>query len=106
MGFGGAVDKGEWRLWKYVEEPEFGPPPPVQTVFVMGTLGAGNQSSQGYSSPCYFLLHLHASYEILDMDLSLFVMIFTIFFFFGSNSKISRKLFLFRLPIVFIYVRI
>ncbi|KAF3431897.1 hypothetical protein FNV43_RR26633 [Rhamnella rubrinervis] len=45
VGFG-AADEGEWRFWNYVEEPEFGPGPPVQTVFITGNLGAGNQNSQ------------------------------------------------------------
>ncbi|XP_007044268.2 PREDICTED: uncharacterized protein LOC18609192 isoform X1 [Theobroma cacao] len=40
-------DVGEWSLFKYVEEAEFGPGFPVNTVFVMGQLLDGNQSCQG-----------------------------------------------------------
>lgn len=52
MGFG-AADEGEWKFWKYVEEAEFGPGPPVHTVFIVGSTAA-NQNSQGFSSAlCY-----------------------------------------------------
>ncbi|XP_057961219.1 uncharacterized protein LOC131153146 isoform X2 [Malania oleifera] len=37
MGFR-SFDGVEWTLWKYEEEAEFGPVPPVQTLFVMGKL--------------------------------------------------------------------
>lgn len=37
MGFG-TLECGQWTLWKYVEEPEFGPGSPVQTVFILGKL--------------------------------------------------------------------
>ncbi|OMO50145.1 Beta-lactamase-like protein [Corchorus olitorius] len=40
-------DVGEWSLFKYVEEAEFGPGNPVNTVFLIGKLLGGNQSSQG-----------------------------------------------------------
>ena len=40
-------DVGEWSLFKYVEEAEFGPGFPVNTVFVMGKLLDGNQNCQG-----------------------------------------------------------
>ncbi|XWS34985.1 hypothetical protein CRYUN_Cryun21dG0085100 [Craigia yunnanensis] len=42
-----ASDVAEWRLFKYVEEAEFRPGFPVNTVFVMGKLLNGNQSCQG-----------------------------------------------------------
>ncbi|KAL4282338.1 hypothetical protein GQ457_03G007230 [Hibiscus cannabinus] len=42
-------DAGEWSLFKYVEEAEFGPGVPVKTVFVMGKLLDGNQTCQGPS---------------------------------------------------------
>ncbi|XWS68836.1 hypothetical protein CRYUN_Cryun04dG0127400 [Craigia yunnanensis] len=42
-----ASDVGEWSLFKYVEEAEFGPGFPVNTVFVMGKLLDGNQNCQG-----------------------------------------------------------
>ncbi|XVE92596.1 hypothetical protein REPUB_Repub01dG0112100 [Reevesia pubescens] len=40
-------DVGDWSLFKYVEEVEFGPGFPVNTVFVMGKLLDGNQNCQG-----------------------------------------------------------
>ncbi|TYH25607.1 hypothetical protein ES288_A03G182700v1 [Gossypium darwinii] len=40
-------DVGEWSLFKYVEEAEFGPGFPVNTVFIMGKLLDGNQNCQG-----------------------------------------------------------
>ncbi|XP_041011181.1 uncharacterized protein LOC121254983 isoform X1 [Juglans microcarpa x Juglans regia] len=36
-----ATDGGEWKFWKYVEEPEFGPGLPVHNVFITGQLVAG-----------------------------------------------------------------
>ncbi|XP_039017925.1 uncharacterized protein LOC120149099 isoform X2 [Hibiscus syriacus] len=42
-------DVGEWSLFKYVEEAEFGPGGPVNTVFVMGKLLDGNRNCQGLS---------------------------------------------------------
>ncbi|XP_031248170.1 uncharacterized protein LOC116105951 isoform X2 [Pistacia vera] len=45
MGFG-VRDGGEWRLWKCVEEAEFGPGLPVHTVYIMGTLVDGNRHLQ------------------------------------------------------------
>ncbi|KAJ4709907.1 Metallo-beta-lactamase superfamily protein [Melia azedarach] len=45
VGFG-VRDGGEWRLWKCVEEPEFGPGLPVHTVYIMGKLLDGNQTLQ------------------------------------------------------------
>ncbi|MBA0766053.1 hypothetical protein Gotri_015134 [Gossypium trilobum] len=42
-------DVGEWSLFKYVEEAEFGPEFPVNTVFIMGNLLDGNQNCQGSS---------------------------------------------------------
>ncbi|KAG2709391.1 hypothetical protein I3760_05G236200 [Carya illinoinensis] len=36
-----ATDGGEWKFWKYVEEPEFGPGFPVHNVFITGQLVAG-----------------------------------------------------------------
>ncbi|XP_048318536.1 uncharacterized protein LOC107429396 isoform X4 [Ziziphus jujuba] len=44
VGFGTA-DEGEWKFWKHVEEAEFGPGPPVHTVFIVGSRAA-NQNSQ------------------------------------------------------------
>lgn len=40
-------DVGEWSLFKYVEEAEFGPGFPVNTVFIMGKLLDGNENCQG-----------------------------------------------------------
>ncbi|PIA33350.1 hypothetical protein AQUCO_04100044v1 [Aquilegia coerulea] len=37
LGFENTVD-GNWEFWKYVEEPEFGPGPPIHTVFLTGKL--------------------------------------------------------------------
>ncbi|GLT43495.1 hypothetical protein SLA2020_174380 [Shorea laevis] len=45
-------DAGEWRLLKYVEEPEFGPGNPVNTVFVVGKLLAG---CQDFRAPCMWM---------------------------------------------------
>ncbi|XP_065635411.1 uncharacterized protein LOC111997893 isoform X5 [Quercus suber] len=41
-----VTDGGEWKFWKYVEEAEFGPGPPVHTVFIMGKLLAGDRNLQ------------------------------------------------------------
>ncbi|XP_044489878.1 uncharacterized protein LOC123214182 isoform X2 [Mangifera indica] len=41
VGFG-MRDGREWRLWKCVEEAEFGPGLPVHTVYIIGTLADGN----------------------------------------------------------------
>lgn len=40
-------DGGEWKLWKCVEEPEFGPGLTIHTVYIMGKLLDGNQILQG-----------------------------------------------------------
>ncbi|XP_038719858.1 uncharacterized protein LOC120012485 isoform X4 [Tripterygium wilfordii] len=40
----GAGDAGEWRFWKYVEEPEFGPGLPLNTIFIMGKLVSADQN--------------------------------------------------------------
>ncbi|XVE75216.1 hypothetical protein DITRI_Ditri12bG0077800 [Diplodiscus trichospermus] len=40
-------DVAEWSLFKYAEEPEFGPKFPVNTVFFVGTLLDANQNCQG-----------------------------------------------------------
>ncbi|KAK9277248.1 hypothetical protein L1049_006787 [Liquidambar formosana] len=37
VGFA-TLECGQWTLWKYVEEPEFGPGSPMQTVFILGKL--------------------------------------------------------------------
>ncbi|PON59016.1 Metallo-beta-lactamase [Trema orientale] len=42
----GAVQWGHWRFWKYVEEAEFGPGPPVQTVYIEGISVPGYQNLQ------------------------------------------------------------
>ncbi|KAL8153882.1 hypothetical protein V2J09_011642 [Rumex salicifolius] len=36
-----------WRFWKYVEEPEFGPGTPIQTVFIVGQFASSSGMSQG-----------------------------------------------------------
>lgn len=38
---------GEWRFFKYVEEAEFGPGLPVNTVFIEGKLIAGDCNLPG-----------------------------------------------------------
>lgn len=40
---------GEWTVLKYVEEPDFGPGPPVHTLFVIGNLGSKVDNLQGMS---------------------------------------------------------
>lgn len=45
LGFG-VRDGGEWKLWKCVEEPEFGPGLTIHTVYIMGKLLDGNQILQ------------------------------------------------------------
>ncbi|KAK3026661.1 hypothetical protein RJ639_040688, partial [Escallonia herrerae] len=37
-----------WKFWKFVEEPEFGPGLPVQTVYVTGKVGPINGSSKAH----------------------------------------------------------
>ncbi|XP_052199563.1 uncharacterized protein LOC127806369 [Diospyros lotus] len=46
-GFGtpGGV---QWKLWKYVKEPEFGPGLPVLTVYIIGKLGPENGVLPGF----------------------------------------------------------
>ncbi|GAV65866.1 Lactamase_B domain-containing protein [Cephalotus follicularis] len=39
-----VTDGGEWRYWRFVEEPEFGPGSPVHTVYIMGKLVAGDHT--------------------------------------------------------------
>ncbi|KAL7171163.1 hypothetical protein ACSBR2_035916 [Camellia fascicularis] len=46
VGFG-TPSGVQWKLWKCVEEPEFGPGLPVQTVYVVGILGPENGDLQG-----------------------------------------------------------
>lgn len=46
-----ATDGGEWKVWKYVEEAEFGPGLPVHSVFISGQLVAGDRNLQGYLMP-------------------------------------------------------
>lgn len=41
-----AVDKGDWKFLKLVEEPEFGPGLPAHTIYVTGLTG-GNESLPG-----------------------------------------------------------
>uniref|UniRef100_A0A803MYM1 Metallo-beta-lactamase domain-containing protein n=1 Tax=Chenopodium quinoa TaxID=63459 RepID=A0A803MYM1_CHEQI len=36
--------EGQWKFWKFVEEPEFGPGPPIQTVFITGYYGVDDKS--------------------------------------------------------------
>ncbi|XP_048318533.1 uncharacterized protein LOC107429396 isoform X2 [Ziziphus jujuba] len=47
VGFGTA-DEGEWKFWKHVEEAEFGPGPPVHTVFIVGSRAANQNSQESY----------------------------------------------------------
>lgn len=35
-----TADVVDWRLWKYVEEAQFGPGPPINSVFIRGKLVA------------------------------------------------------------------
>ncbi|KAL7001113.1 hypothetical protein U1Q18_002266 [Sarracenia purpurea var. burkii] len=46
VGFG-THNGVQWKLWKCVEEPEFGPGSPVQTVYIVGILGPENGDLQG-----------------------------------------------------------
>ncbi|XP_050372785.1 uncharacterized protein LOC126790548 [Argentina anserina] len=41
-----AADAGDWRLWKYVEEAQFGPGPPINSVFVRAKSIADHQNLQ------------------------------------------------------------
>uniref|UniRef100_A0A803KUX8 Metallo-beta-lactamase domain-containing protein n=1 Tax=Chenopodium quinoa TaxID=63459 RepID=A0A803KUX8_CHEQI len=36
--------EGQWKFWKFVEEPEFGPGPPIHTVFITGYYGVDDKS--------------------------------------------------------------
>ncbi|KAK9091359.1 hypothetical protein Sjap_024536 [Stephania japonica] len=38
--------EGQWELWKFVEEAEFGPGEPIQTVFIHGRLRPGDEDPQ------------------------------------------------------------
>ena len=38
---------GDWSLLKYVEEADFGPGPPVHTLFLIGILDTKEENSQG-----------------------------------------------------------
>lgn len=46
VGFG-TPNGVQWKLLKCVEEPEFGPGLPVQTVYITGNLGPENGDLQG-----------------------------------------------------------
>ncbi|XP_021749682.1 uncharacterized protein LOC110715403 isoform X1 [Chenopodium quinoa] len=37
--------EGQWKFWKFVEEPEFGPAPPIHTVFITAYYGFDDKSS-------------------------------------------------------------
>lgn len=39
-------EEEHWRFWKYVEEPEFGPGIPIQTVFIVGQFALSGGMSQ------------------------------------------------------------
>lgn len=63
-----ATDGGEWKFWKYVEEPEFGPGFPVHNVFITGQLVAG-KNLQGLLIPALiyffgigFLVRCYSAY--------------------------------------------
>lgn len=47
MGFGEPCAV-EWKFWKFVAEPEFGPGLPVQTVFIMGQLRPEDGNLKGF----------------------------------------------------------
>lgn len=46
MGFG-SVDETEWKFLKFVEEPNFGPGYPVETVYVTGELATNVGTLKG-----------------------------------------------------------
>lgn len=50
-----ATDGGEWKFWKYVEEPDFGPGLPIHNVFITGQLAAG-KNLQGLIMPALIYL--------------------------------------------------
>ncbi|XP_062028997.1 uncharacterized protein LOC133745004 [Rosa rugosa] len=41
-----AADAGDWKLWKYVDEAQFGPGPPINSVFVREKLVNADQNLQ------------------------------------------------------------
>ncbi|KAF5194505.1 Metallo-hydrolase/oxidoreductase superfamily protein [Thalictrum thalictroides] len=45
LGLDNTID-GNWEFSKYVEEPEFGPGPPIHTVFITGKLRLEDDKSQ------------------------------------------------------------
>jgi hypothetical protein len=51
-----AVEGGEWKFHKYVKEPAFGPGLPVNTVFLVGKLVAGDKGEQGLLYFDYYCL--------------------------------------------------
>ncbi|KAI4313900.1 hypothetical protein L6164_026843 [Bauhinia variegata] len=51
MGFG-AVHGGEWKFFKYVKEAAFGPGLPINTVFIIGKLGAEDKE---LPDPCKWM---------------------------------------------------
>lgn len=52
LGFGEACVV-DWKFWKFVPEPEFGPGKPIHTVYIVGKLEPeyGNLKGFFYSSP-------------------------------------------------------
>lgn len=46
MGIGTSTVK-HWALWKYVEEADFGPDPPIHMVFIRGKLKEEEENRRG-----------------------------------------------------------
>ena len=47
MGFGEPCAV-EWKLWKFVAEPEFGPRLHVQTVYIIGKIRPKDENLKGF----------------------------------------------------------
>ncbi|ONK66390.1 uncharacterized protein A4U43_C06F7350, partial [Asparagus officinalis] len=62
-----AAAIGNWSLLKYVEEPEFGPGPPVHTLFLVGTL---DHKVENFRDSCKWISKENALELLLEMNKS------------------------------------
>ena len=60
MGFG-IPGEVQWKFWKCVEEPEFGPGLPILTVYITGKLEPEDGQLQGLLG---FLMFIHNGLDI------------------------------------------
>ncbi|GAB2280040.1 hypothetical protein Dimus_014678 [Dionaea muscipula] len=62
LGFAGSGE-GPLTFWKYVEEPDFGPVPPIHTVFVVG----GFAVDGGVQAGCQWVTKKHCIDHLLEV---------------------------------------